>query len=120
VDLIAPVGTVNAGDAGIGSSGNLTIAANKVLGTDNIQIGGSASGVPAATSGLAASLSGVSAVGGASTTSATKAVDEAAAKADKDAAPITQAALSWLEVFVVGLGDENCRQDDLECLKRQP
>ncbi len=40
VDLIAPAGFVNAGDAGIGSSGNLNIAAQKVVGLDNIQVGG--------------------------------------------------------------------------------
>jgi hypothetical protein len=33
--------------------------------------------------------------------------------------PLAQTALSWLEVFVTGLGEENCKQDDIECLKRQ-
>jgi filamentous hemagglutinin family protein len=47
VDLIAPVGVVNAGDAGIRSAGNLTIAAVKVVGADNIQVGGTSAGVPA-------------------------------------------------------------------------
>jgi len=118
VDLIAPVGFVNAGDAGIGSAGNLNIAASQVLGVDNIQVGGSAAGVPAATSGLAASLSGVSAVGGANDTATSKAVD-AAESSEKSAAPIADAALSWLDVFVVGLGEENCAQTDVDCLKRQ-
>jgi filamentous hemagglutinin len=27
--------------------------------------------------------------------------------------------LNWLDVFVTGLGEENCKQDDIECLKRQ-
>ncbi|HEY9267816.1 MAG TPA: filamentous hemagglutinin family protein, partial [Methylotenera sp.] len=35
VDLIAPNGEVNAGDAGIRSAGNLTIAAPRVVGADN-------------------------------------------------------------------------------------
>ena len=34
-------------------------------------------------------------------------------------APLAQAAISWLDVFVTGLGEENCRPDDMECLKRQ-
>jgi hypothetical protein len=34
-------------------------------------------------------------------------------------APLAQAALSWLDVFVTGLGEENCKPDDLACLKRQ-
>ncbi|MEI6299805.1 MAG: filamentous hemagglutinin family protein [Betaproteobacteria bacterium] len=47
VDLIAPRGVVDAGDAGIGSAGNITIAAVRVVGADNIQVGGTSSGVPA-------------------------------------------------------------------------
>jgi hypothetical protein len=40
--------------------------------------------------------------------------------ADKEsAAPLAQNALSWLDVFVTGLGEENCKPDDIECLKRQ-
>jgi filamentous hemagglutinin family protein len=117
VDLDAPVGTVNAGDAGIGASGNINIAAAHVIGVDNINFGGTASGVPSDLSGLAASLSGVSAVAAGTTTSSTSAVTEAAA--NKETAPIAQTALSWLDVFVTGLGEENCKQDDIECLKRQ-
>ena len=46
VDLIAPVGTVDAGDAGIRASGNLNIAARIVLNASNIQVGGTSAGVP--------------------------------------------------------------------------
>jgi filamentous hemagglutinin family protein len=46
VDLIAPVGTIDAGDAGIRSSGNLNLAARVVLNASNIQVGGSSTGVP--------------------------------------------------------------------------
>jgi hypothetical protein len=66
---------------------------------------------------LAASLSGVSSVASSATASSTASVAESAAQ--KDTAPLAQNALSWLEVFVTGLGEENCKQDDLECLKRQ-
>lgn len=48
VDLIAPSGVVDAGDAGIRSTGNLNIAANAVLNASNIQVAGSSSGVPSA------------------------------------------------------------------------
>ncbi len=47
VDLIAPVGEVNAGDAGIRSAGRINIAAQRVVGADVIQAGGGVSGVPA-------------------------------------------------------------------------
>jgi hypothetical protein len=120
VDLIAPEGTVNAGDAGIGASGNINIAAQHVLGLDNIQFGGTATGVPAQVSDIAVSLSGAANVASGATNSATSASDEQARQAAQaNAAPLSQAAISWLDVFLVGLGEENCRTDDLECLKRQ-
>jgi hypothetical protein len=57
VDLIAPRGEVNAGDAGIRVAGNLNIAALRVVGADNIQVGGLSTGVPVVQStGAAASL----------------------------------------------------------------
>ena len=47
VYLIAPYGTVDAGDAGVRSSGNLLVAAQAVANGANFQSGGSTSGVPA-------------------------------------------------------------------------
>jgi hypothetical protein len=118
VDLDAPVGTVNAGDAGIGASGNINIAAAHVIGVLNINFGGAATGVPSDLSGLGASLSGVSSVASSATSSSTSST-VAESNAQKETAPLAQTALSWLEVFVTGLGEENCKQDDVECLKRQ-
>jgi filamentous hemagglutinin family protein len=46
VDLFAPHGTVDAGDAGIRVSGNLYIAALQVANADNIQVQGKAVGLP--------------------------------------------------------------------------
>ena len=118
VDLIAPSGFVNAGDAGIGSAGNLNIAAQSVIGLDNIQVGGTSTGVPAETSGLGASLAGVTASASSSSKASSDSVSEDEEK--RSATPqLAQTALSWLDVFVVGLGEENCKQDDMECLKRQ-
>jgi len=48
LDLIAPVGTVDAGDAGLRVSGNFNVAAMFVLNTDNIKVGGETKGVPKA------------------------------------------------------------------------
>ncbi|MEK7889081.1 filamentous hemagglutinin family protein [Burkholderia contaminans] len=45
INLIAPRGTVDAGDAGI-RAGNLNIAALRVVNADNIQVTGKASGIP--------------------------------------------------------------------------
>jgi hypothetical protein len=48
VNLIAPQGTVNAGDAGVRVSGNLNIAALFVLNANNIQVSGESKGLPKA------------------------------------------------------------------------
>ena len=58
VELIAPKGDVNAGEAGIKVAGNLFISAQRVLGADNIQVGGISVGVPAAQSAPLTGLSG--------------------------------------------------------------
>src|SRR5690606_14825699 len=46
IDLIAPLGTIDAGEAGIRVSGNVNIAALQVLNADNIQVQGDSQGVP--------------------------------------------------------------------------
>jgi filamentous hemagglutinin family protein len=117
VDLDAPVGTVNAGDAGIGAAGNINIAAAHVVGVDNINFGGTATGVPSDVSNLGAALSGASSVAAGTTNSSTNSAQETTGA--KEATPIAQTALAWLDVFVTGLGEDNCKPDDLECLKKQ-
>jgi filamentous hemagglutinin len=119
VDLIAPVGSVNAGDAGIGAAGNINIAASRVLGLDNIQVGGTSTGVPAQVSSLGASLLGASNAASSSTQSAQDAATSGGGDGKQGPAPLADAALGWLEVFVTGLGEEACKPDDIECLKRQ-
>ncbi len=117
VNLIAPIGTVDAGDAGIGSAGNINIAAQTVLGASNINFGGTASGVPASTSNVAAGLTGVS---NTSSSASNTAVESATANnAVEKSASLADSAIGWLDVFVTGLGEENCKPDDVECLKRQ-
>jgi hypothetical protein len=118
VDLDAPNGNVNAGDAGIGASGNLNVAAQTVAGLDNIQVGGTSTGVPPAVSGVGVSLSAASAAATSATAAATTSV-QTNAESQASAVPLSESALGWLEVFVTGLGEEGCRQDDIECLKRQ-
>jgi hypothetical protein len=119
VDLVAPIGTVNAGDAGIGAAGNLNIAAASVAGLNNITVGGTSTGVPPVASGVGVTVAGAANAASSSSASSTGSV-EAGAAGREQAAPLATAALNWLEVFVVGLGEESCRPDDLECLKRQP
>jgi filamentous hemagglutinin family protein len=116
VDLYAPRGVVNASDAGI-VAGNLTIGATAVLGRDNITVSGISVGVPVDASGLGANLASSSSVGSSATSAAALAVD-AGTKAEA-ATPLAQGALAFLDVFVLGLGEEVCKQDDVDCLKRQ-
>ena len=118
VDLFAPHGVVNANDAGI-VAGNLTVAATAVLGSSNITVSGASVGVPVAVTGLGASVAGAaSSAGGAATSMAE--TGAAGGHGESASTPAADSAFAWLEVFVTGLGEEACRPDDIECLKRQP
>ncbi|MFN5282257.1 filamentous hemagglutinin family protein, partial [Bradyrhizobium sp.] len=46
IDLIAPLGTIDAGEAGIRVSGNVNLAALQVVNAANIQVQGTSTGVP--------------------------------------------------------------------------
>ncbi len=72
VYLFAPVGKVDAGDAGIGSQGDVLIAAQQVIGADNIDVGGISIGIPV-TTGVSA---GVAAAGASATAATDNSADE--------------------------------------------
>ncbi|MFZ0434857.1 MAG: filamentous hemagglutinin family protein [Chthoniobacterales bacterium] len=101
VDLIAPTGVIDAGDAGIRSTGNLNLAATRVLNANNISAGGTTSGAPPAPPPPAAPN-----VSGATAASAASAGNNASAQAatkppsdqPKDEAP------SVISVEVLGYG----------------
>jgi hypothetical protein len=115
VYLFAPHGVVNANDAGI-VAGNLTVAATAVLGASNITVTGTSVGLPPTITGLGAAFAGASSTAGATSNVAEGFNGSNAAAAST---PVADAAISWLDVFVTGLGEENCKPDDMECLKRQ-
>ncbi|MHB1077282.1 filamentous haemagglutinin family protein [Thiobacillus sp.] len=125
--LIAPKGTVNAGDAGVRASGDLFIDANRVSGLNNIVAVGLSIGVPAAvdTSGL-----GVSAVGNLgdaakAASDATNSLASASEDAQKAANDMKQSLASFkpnfITVEVLGFGGESaeCGKDDAACQKRK-
>lgn len=105
VDLIAPKGTVNAGDAGI-RAGNLNIAALVVLGADNISVSGTSSGTPVAdTSAVTAASSGATS-GGDDTGKVVEALNQAAAESAKAAQELAAALRpSVVRVDVLGYGE---------------
>ncbi|WP_395736206.1 filamentous haemagglutinin family protein [Prosthecobacter sp.] len=75
IDLIAPVGAVDAGDAGIRATGNLNIAATVVLNASNIQVSGSSAGTPSAPAVASPNIGGLSSAassGAATNTAATQ------------------------------------------------
>ncbi len=99
VDLVAPLGTVNAGDAGIRVAGNLNIAALHVVNADNIQVKGEIKGLPpAATVNI-----------GALTNASAAAAQASAAAQDvlqRERAAARQALPSVFTVRVLGFGNE--------------
>lgn len=101
VDLIAPNGVVDAGDAGIRVSGNLNIAATAVLNASNISVAGSTTGVPVAPVIAAPNIAGL-----ASASTASGAANQAASDLASQARPQPQPdeAPSIIDVQVVGYG----------------
>jgi hypothetical protein len=102
VDLIAPEGVVDAGDAGIRSTGNLNIAATAVLNASNIATGGSSSGVPSAPTVAAPNVGGLT-----SGSSSTAAANSAASSvANQSAAPPKEGmeTPSMITVEILGYG----------------
>nr|WP_314535311.1 filamentous hemagglutinin family protein [uncultured Pseudomonas sp.] len=104
IDLIAPLGTIDAGEAGIRVSGNVNIAALRVVNAANIQTQGKSSGVPVSAAVNTNAMSSASAAGA------------AASQAAEDAARSQQAAAkqgrpSIMTVEVLSLGSEPLPQE---------
>ncbi|WP_236556065.1 filamentous haemagglutinin family protein [Alcanivorax sp. S71-1-4] len=96
IDLIAPLGTIDAGEAGIRVSGNVNIAALQVLNADNIQVQGEAQGIPV----VAAVNTGALTAASAASTAASQAA-ETVSRRNNSAQP------SIITVEILGFGDES-------------
>jgi hypothetical protein len=74
LDLYAPKGEINAGDAGIRASGNAYFGAVRIVGADNLAVGGLATGAPppVSTAGLS---SGLTSLGQAATAAGSRSAD---------------------------------------------
>jgi hypothetical protein len=115
--LTAPGGTIDAGEAGIRSGGNIVVVAQTVRNGDSISAQGSAKGVPTVEPGSAASGLATSA----SSTTAASAAAEAAAAAAAARAPASTTPVAKptiLSVEVLGFGDKNCKEDDKDCFAK--
>ena len=106
VDLIAPSGVIDAGDAGIRSSGNLNLAATKVLNADNIAVLGISVGAPASAPASAPPPAAPPMVASTAASTAAAANNSAADKAGKNAGPAaaTDESPSVISVEVLGYG----------------
>jgi hypothetical protein len=102
VDLIAPVGTVDAGDAGIRATGSLVIAASQVLNADNISVAGSTTGVPVAPPVAVPNTTGLSSA--AATSGATAAAAQDLANTMRPTPRTPEPADSSINVEVLGYG----------------
>ena len=108
VDLIAPVGTIDAGDAGIRVSGNLNISALQVVNAANIQVSGSSAGTPAP---VAPAVGGIAAAASSNNAATTIAADEAAKQARAQAQAELVPSLITVEVIGYGGGSDDDRRD---------
>ena len=106
VDLIAPKGTVNAGDAGI-RAGNLNVAALDFKGADNVTVSGHSAGVPVAdTSAVTAAASGATTMGD-DASKTIVAASQAAAEAARSAQQLASAFKPGIvSVDVLGYGEQ--------------
>ncbi len=117
VDLIAPKGSIDAGDAGIRVSGNLNVAALTVLNADNIQVAGASIGTSSAPVVAAPSLGGFAAPSGAAT--ASSAVTDEAAKRNRTQTTPVEELPSIITVEVLGYGGGDGSEDEDEDEERK-
>jgi Filamentous haemagglutinin family outer membrane protein len=111
VDLIAPLGTIDAGEAGIRSSGNVNLAALQIVNAANIQAQGNTTGVPTI---QAPNIAGL-----------TEASNTAGAAAQQAATPTQHAATAQPSIIIVevlgfGGGGETPESGDADRSRRNP
>jgi filamentous hemagglutinin family protein len=76
VDLAAPFGTIDAGEAGIRVSGNLNLAAAAIANAANVEVGGKVTGAPTVQVANIGAITAAAAVSGAATNSATNTAEK--------------------------------------------
>ncbi|MBB32004.1 MAG: hemagglutinin [Gemmatimonadetes bacterium] len=104
IDLLAPLGTIDAGEAGIRVSGNVNIAALQVINAANIQVQGESSGIPVVASVNTGALTAASAAA----SSAVQAVDDVVRQST------TQRRASVFSARVLSFGEERMERGNDE------
>jgi hypothetical protein len=108
VDLIAPLGTIDVGEAGIRVSGNVNLAALQVVNAANIEVKGKSAGLPLVASVNVSALTNASAA-------AAQAAMAAQDVVQRDRAAARQALPSIFTVRVLGFGSDG--DDDAKAKK---
>lgn len=113
MDLFAPQGAIDAGDAGLRSTGNVNLGARVILNASNITAGGTVTGAPA--------VAAPAPVAAAPTSPANaQASDEQTAATATGANKESRQGILTVEVLAMGDGEE-CASGDEECLvKKRP
>ncbi len=104
VDLIAPLGTIDAGEAGIRVSGNVSLAALQVVNAANIAVQGQATGIPVVAAVNVSALANASAAASQASAAAQDALQ-------RERATARQALPSIFTVRVIGFGNEPAQDD---------
>ena len=99
VDLVAPLGTVDPGEAGIRVSGNINIAALHVVNAANIQVQGESKGIPATATVNTGALTSASSAASSATQSAQDMTRQQQASARQNLPSI-------ISVQILGYGNE--------------
>ncbi len=111
VDLIAPLGTIDAGEAGIRVSGNVNLAALQVVNAANIQVKGESAGLPVVASVNVSALTNASAA-------ASQAAMAAQDTVQRERTAARQALPSVFTVRVLGFGNEAPDEKGADSLPR--
>lgn len=116
VDLIAPRGIIDAGDAGIRVTGDINLAATQVVNASNIAAGGSASGAPSAPAVSSPSVGGLSSASSAAAAASSTAMNanETAREQPENTGITEDVTMSVITVEVLGYGGGGAVEEEEE------